>query len=214
MPLPLVFVVSDDPNVLVLLLGFYSDHRNSIFLKASETEHYWHTTFDTMWERSVCTSLMRAFAVAWSRSERLMIWDMNCSSQKGATLLPSRQGALYQHTKRANYQTTIWRSLQNTPDVPEPTNEHGWILSRREITMLWWSIQPTPEVVFSIIVWRYQRYCKEGTCICLGNGMRCTPACNLQNCTNEDDDDDITNDIGDGDDDEEVWVAQSKKVVF
>lgn len=42
--------------------------------------------------------------------------------------LPACKGALKQHAKRPNYQLAIWRrSRQNSPEVPEATDEYDLV---------------------------------------------------------------------------------------
>jgi len=43
--------------------------------------------------------------------------------------LPSCQRSFKQHVHRCNYQVAIWkRSDQPVPDIPQPTEGHGWTM--------------------------------------------------------------------------------------
>ena len=65
-------------------------------------------------------------------------YNMFCA-KRGEVLsgqLPPCKDALLQHTKRANYQAAIWRcSLQNTLDLPELIEGHGWYLNDGDIAI-------------------------------------------------------------------------------
>ena len=120
--------------------------------------------------------------------------------------LPPCQDALLQHTKRANYQTAIWRrSLCNSPDIPQAT-AHGWVQSDGKLVISWITGAPAPEVVLSLMCCKCSRSCTAEKCTCIQNGLSCTPACKLQNCENMqeiDEDDDLTQDDDDSENDED-----------
>ena len=114
--------------------------------------------------------------------------------------------SLRQHTHRANYQAAIWRrSLESSPTVPSPTDGHGWNLLHGQLELCWLTGALAPEVVLELMSCRCSRNCdKDGPCVM--NGLRCTPACKLQVCTNmqnDDDDDDGSSDLDESDSDEE-----------
>jgi len=124
--------------------------------------------------------------------------------------LPPCRDSLFQHTLRANYQAAIWRqSLIQLPDIPDPTDGHGW--SRNvdaSISIHWMTGSPAPDIVLALIACKCARYCVPQDCSCIINGLKCTAACKLQNCTNTppDDDDlhcaDESSDSSDSKDDE------------
>ena len=70
---------------------------------------------------------------------------------------------------------------------------------------------PAPEVVLEFLACNCKKECKLPDCQCLANGLKCSPACTLQNCTNiaENDDDQLDSSsededmIQDMDDDED-----------
>ena len=113
-------------------------------------------------------------------------YDMFCA-KKGyvsSGQLPPCEDALFQHTKRANYQAAIWRrSLQNIIELPGPTNGHGWHLHDGCIHILWLTKAPAPEIILSMTACKCP-LCTQDSCTCMQNGLSCTPACKQQNCTN------------------------------
>lgn len=120
-------------------------------------------------------------------------YDMFCAKNGDVSSgqLPPCEDALLQHTKRANYQAAIWRrSLQNMLDLPDPYKGHGWHLSDGSIAIQWLTVAPAPDVVLSLMACKCPRVCVGDSCICIMNGLPCTPACKLQNCTNMTDEDD------------------------
>jgi hypothetical protein len=123
--------------------------------------------------------------------------------------LPPCKDALLQHTKRANYQAAIWRrSLQNTPQIPEATDGHGWIIDGDgQIAIAWITRAPAPDVVLSLMSCKCVRSCKADSCPCIDNGLPCTPACRLQDCDNMKKDDELEivpdSDMDDSDIDED-----------
>ena len=131
-------------------------------------------------------------------------YDIFCAKKGDVSSgqLPPCKDALLQHTKRANYQAAIWRrSLQNTPDIPEPTEGHGWHLSDGDIAISWLTGAPAPEIVLSLMACKCPRVCAEDSCPCIQNGLPCTPACKLQTCANmtEEDDTDPVQESDDSD---------------
>lgn len=114
--------------------------------------------------------------------------------------LPPCSDALRQHTNRANYQAAIWRrSLECSPQIPSPTDGHGWIAKEGQLLGICWLMgAPAPEVVLGLMSCKCSRLC-EKDCPCVMNGLRCTPAYKLQDCTNMEDDEDGPNDTDDSD---------------
>ncbi len=120
--------------------------------------------------------------------------------------LPPCADTLLQHTLRANYQAAIWRrSLECFPDIPKPSEGHGWELnSEGELIIQWMTGLPAPDVVLSLISCKCARSCRQLDCSCMIIGLKCTAACKLQSCTNmaqEDDDYDDGADIEQDSDD-------------
>ena len=104
--------------------------------------------------------------------------------------LPPCLNTLEQHTLRANYQAAIWRrSLENNPDIPDPTDGHGWVLDEdNTLSIRWMTSQPAPQEVLGLMSCKCSCSCKSPECSCILNGLKCTPACRLQTCSNMEDD--------------------------
>ena len=100
--------------------------------------------------------------------------------------LPPCQNTLFQHTFRANYQSAIWRrSLENFPDIPDPTQGHGWVMNEdNKLVIQWMTTPPAPEVVLGLMSCKCSRMCRPSDCSCILNGLKCTAACRMQTCSN------------------------------
>jgi hypothetical protein len=133
-------------------------------------------------------------------------YEMFCSKNGEVTSgqLPPCKDALFQHTKRANYQAAIWqRSLHNSPQIPQATDGHGWIKDGDgQISVSWITRSPAPEIVLTLLSCNCTRSCKPDTCPCYQNNLKCTPACKLQECDNmqKDEDMEVVPDYNDTDD--------------
>ncbi|KAG1676876.1 Selenocysteine lyase [Nymphon striatum] len=78
--------------------------------------------------------------------------------------LPPCKDALKQQTNRANYQAAIWRrSLQNSPEIPSPTNGHGWNVVEGKLGL---TGAPAPDVVLELMSCKCPRRCNEN-CPCV-----------------------------------------------
>ncbi|KAG1673735.1 hypothetical protein GQR58_015496 [Nymphon striatum] len=105
--------------------------------------------------------------------------------------LPPCKDALKQQTNRANYQAAIWRrSLQNSPEIPSPTNGHGWNVVEGKLGICWLTGAPAPDVVLELMSCKCPRRCNEN-CPCVVNGFSCTPACKLLDCDNMQEKDEV-----------------------
>ncbi|KAG1714540.1 hypothetical protein GQR58_001134 [Nymphon striatum] len=105
--------------------------------------------------------------------------------------LPPCKDALKQQTNRANYQAAIWRrSLQNSPEIPSPTNGHGWNVVEGKLGICWLTGAPAPDVVLELMSCKCPRRCNEN-CPCVVNGFSCTPACKLLDCHNMQEEDEV-----------------------
>ncbi|KAG1670035.1 hypothetical protein GQR58_017158 [Nymphon striatum] len=79
--------------------------------------------------------------------------------------LPPCKDALKQQTNRANYQAAIWRrSLQNSPEIPSPTNGHGWNVVEGKLGICWLTGAPAPDVVLELMSCKCPRRCNENLC--------------------------------------------------
>ncbi|KAG1660199.1 hypothetical protein GQR58_022121 [Nymphon striatum] len=102
--------------------------------------------------------------------------------------LPPCKDALKQQTNRANYQAAIWRrSLQNSPEIPSPTNGHGWNVVEGKLGL---TGAPAPDVVLELMSCKCPRRCNEN-CPCVVNGFSCTLACKLLDCDNMQEEDEV-----------------------
>ena len=73
-------------------------------------------------------------------------------------------------------------SLHNSPEIPEPTAGHGCIKSDGQLSILWLTCAPAPDVVLSLMSCKCACSCTAENCTSVGNAISCTPACNIQNC--------------------------------
>lgn len=105
--------------------------------------------------------------------------------QVDSAQLPPCEDCLYQHTKRANYQTAVWRrSLVNLPEIPQP-EDHGWMLDEDGmLNIKWMTGSPAPEAVLELLSCSCSKSCQLPLCTCMANNLKCTSACKLSNCGN------------------------------
>ena len=89
----------------------------------------------------------------------------------------------------------------NTLDLPELIEGHGWQMSDGDITISWLTGATGSEIVLSLMACKCPRVCAEDSCTRIQNGLPCTPACKLHNCTNmtEEDDTDPVQESDDSD---------------
>ena len=166
--------------------------------------HEWHITEDMFQVIQAFTCSMYYLNTNIKEVNKLR-YEM-FRSRKGdisSGLLPPCEDALRQHTNRANYQAAIWRrSLDSSPQIPSPTDGHGWNLIDGELGICWLTRPPAPDVVLELMACKCPRRCDE-TCPCVMNGLSCTPACRLQDCTNMQDENEVqSDDMEDSDSDE------------
>lgn len=102
---------------------------------------------------------------------------------------------LHMHALRANYQAAIWqRCLERNPEIPPPQSGHGWELDETgHLCFKWMEGAPTPEVFLEFLSCKCRRVCKVPDCPCLSNGLKCTDACYLKDCSNMRSEDDEQN---------------------
>lgn len=106
--------------------------------------------------------------------------------------LPPCEDCLLKHTRRANYQTAVWKNCMKTDEIPSPIG-HGWLVKETnegdEKGIDWMEGLPAPQAVIEMISCDCKRICKEDQCPCIANGLKCTQLCKLATCTNQPDDD-------------------------
>ena len=70
----------------------------------------------------------------------------------------------------------------------------------KTIGICWLTGAPAPDVVLALMSCKCARHCDED-CLCVVNGLRCTPACKFRDCANTQEDDEVGqySDNSDGD---------------
>ena len=98
--------------------------------------------------------------------------------------LPPCCSSLQVHTKRANYQTAIWKdALKQNPQTPNPT-AFGWKESDGDICIDWCSVNPAPDEVLELLSCNCKKDCKEDTSPCIKYGLCCTDSWHSFDCSN------------------------------
>ena len=82
--------------------------------------------------------------------------------------------------------------------MPSPANGHGWDVVGGKLGICWFTGAPAPDVVLALMSCKCAGRCDED-CLCVGNGLRCTPACKLRANTQEDDEVEQYSDNSDSD---------------
>lgn len=107
--------------------------------------------------------------------------------------LPPCQDSLRKHCNRANYQAAVWRNSLRNNDVPSPVG-HGWSLVKDEdqdkLVIDWMNGLPAPRAILELIACTCKKACKDDSCDCIRNGLKCTDLCRLTTCSNQQDEDD------------------------
>ena len=116
--------------------------------------------------------------------------------------LPPCKDCLLLHTRRANYQSGVWRrALEHHQSLPSPVG-HGWCIEDGKLDICWMTGSPAPDVVIEFLSCKCSRVCKLPTCTCLANGLKCTVTCKLQECNNWQEEDSATQSESEDSDDE------------
>jgi len=101
-------------------------------------------------------------------------------SKKGSSSerLPPTSDALKEHTKRANYQSYIWKSAtKQNLNLPSPV-EAGWTTDENSsIVPKKMTQQPAPEAVIDFTRCSCKTDCSTGRCKCRKENLPCTDAC-------------------------------------
>lgn len=103
--------------------------------------------------------------------------------------LPPCQDSLRKHCLRANYQAAVWKNSLRNNDVPSPVG-HGWSQEQDKLVIDWMSGLPAPRAVLELIACTCRKACKDDSCDCILNGLKCTDLCRLTTCSNQHDEDD------------------------
>lgn len=103
-----------------------------------------------------------------------------------AKSLPPCLDSLTHHLHRANFQAAIWRRcMMNDPETPSPIG-YGWQRGENgELEIKWVSLKPAPDEILGLISCHCQRKCKQETCPCWINKLKCSEACHKFECENE-----------------------------
>ena len=90
------------------------------------------------------------------------------------------------HSRRAVYQSHIWRkSLVVNPETPTLIG-NGWELDENDsVCIKWNNVNPAPDEVLELMFCTYSRNCVRDTCPCVDNGPQCTDAYVKQECEND-----------------------------
>ena len=102
--------------------------------------------------------------------------------------LPPTQEALLQHTKRSNFQASIWaRCLQTVQNTPAP-DTHGWKLYNDKWIPHWSNLTEASKVCKELLQCGCKALpkCSKATrCKCLKSGLVCTKLCDCKTCENK-----------------------------
>lgn len=100
-------------------------------------------------------------------------------------LLPPTKDELFQHVKRANYQTFIWkRAMLVNPETPAP-NGNGWNENDGQLEVVWMEQQPAPLSLLELVVCDCKRAKCLTDCQCRVLLMECTELCKCKgSCDN------------------------------
>ena len=81
------------------------------------------------------------------------------------------------HSRRAVYQSHIWRkSLVAKPETPTLIG-NGWGLDENDpFCIKWNNVNPAPDEVLELMFCTYSRKCVRDTCPCVDNGPQCIDA--------------------------------------
>ena len=61
---------------------------------------------------------------------------------------------------------------------------HKWTKDGDMLTIEWMKGLPSPDVVLEFLSCKCSKECKAPTCPCITNGLKCTEACRLSDCSN------------------------------
>ena len=135
-------------------------------------------------------------------------YKLFCQKQATNEKLPPTQDSLIQHTKRANYQTFIWRNaLKAEPELPSPTG-NGWHHENDTLCPTLLLNSPAPTALLELTRCGCLKGCSKN-CKCKKISLACTEACACsgdEDCLNpfttavssdEDSDEDISSDSED-----------------
>ncbi|CAH3160564.1 unnamed protein product, partial [Porites evermanni] len=229
-----VVIVSEDTDVLVLLLAFKSFIPSSVFIKCGSQTRVKYIEVSRIVESvgaTVCRSLLgfhafsgcdtvSAFAgrgkVVGYRIVTRNVEFQEMFQQLGMewNLLDDLHHSLQKFTctmycstpGTSDINELRYRLLQRCPDIPSPVGS-GWCTEDGRLVIDWMGGQPAPQAVLELLSCQCSRSCKLPSCSCILNGLKCTDMCRLQDCTNkpEDDNDAVSVDGDDDDAEDSDW---------
>ena len=80
--------------------------------------------------------------------------DAQLSASKNVDMgtIPPCRACLQQHIRRVNYQVGVWkRANRANPDVPDPTDGHGWTMNGDSLEPLWTDAEILPQSLVDIM---------------------------------------------------------------
>ena len=99
--------------------------------------------------------------------------------------LPPCSNSLYHHSKRACYQTKIWRSSFIVDYVlPMPQNGYDWELKDDILSVVWFSCKPAPQQCMDLLSCSCKKECVPTSCCCIDDNLSCTDMCTIE-CDNK-----------------------------
>ena len=103
---------------------------------------------------------------------------MFCQQRKRKNeALPPTSYSLRRHTKRANYQTFIWRNpLVAMQDLQSPIG-HGWELDDDCLKPVYMTKDPAPRSLIALTTCNCKRPQCQDSCSCYNSDLSCTEAC-------------------------------------
>ena len=100
-------------------------------------------------------------------------------------VLPHTNDSLLAHTKRAAYQTAIWRRCEEQNIGASTPELHGWIKTEERGLEPQWSTKPAmPPAVTDFVQCGCKTGCTGGRCSCRRKDLFCTELCECSDCEN------------------------------
>lgn len=134
-------------------------------------------------ERFTCELYAKGTKVDSVNELRYQIFSVK---KADSSQLPPCFDSLKQHMLRAHYQAALWRrSLDQKPEIPNPTEGFGWTWSEDgSIAIKWMTGSPAPQAVLNLLSCQCSKSCTTPACTCVSNNLKCTAACKLKDCDN------------------------------
>ena len=102
--------------------------------------------------------------------------------------MPCTRNVLIQHTLRAVYQASIWKSAILQIESPPSINDFGWTITDDGIVKVKWMTLPAaPDGILENVNCGCKSGCSSRRCACKKAELKCTSLCSCTNCENESD---------------------------